>query len=70
VTEPPPVLALAKAVSLSYKRPKAVAIENDLRGTLRDFGLKVAMVGKAKFEARHERTFGSLAVGSLAERPS
>src|SRR6266403_1685892 len=31
---------------------KAIAIENDLRGTLRDFGLKVGMVGKVKFEAR------------------
>ena len=27
-------------------------IENDLRGTLRNFGLKVGMVGKLKFEAR------------------
>ena len=31
---------------------KAIAIENDLRGTLRNFGLKVGIVGKAKFEAR------------------
>jgi hypothetical protein len=31
---------------------KAIAIENDLRGTLRNFGLKVGMVGKGKFEAR------------------
>jgi transposase len=31
---------------------KAIAIENDLRGTLRNFGLKVGMAGKAKFEAR------------------
>ena len=31
---------------------KAIAIENDLRGTSRNFGLKVGMVGKAKFEAR------------------
>ena len=31
---------------------KAIAVENDLRGTLRNFGLKVGMVGKAKFEAR------------------
>jgi transposase len=30
---------------------KAIAIENDLRGTLRNFGLKVGMVGKAKSEA-------------------
>src|SRR5450759_103494 len=27
---------------------KAIAIDNDLRGTLRNFGLKVGMVGKAK----------------------
>ena len=34
---------------------KAIAIENDLRGTLRNFGLKVGVVGKVKFEARiHE----------------
>jgi len=31
---------------------KAIAIENDLRGTLRNFGLKVGMVGKLKFEER------------------
>jgi transposase len=31
---------------------KAIAIENDLRGTLRNFGLKVGMVGKLKFETR------------------
>jgi transposase len=31
---------------------KAIAIENDLRSTLRNFGLKVGMVGTAKFEAR------------------
>ena len=34
---------------------KAIAIENDLRGTLRSFGLKVGMVGKVKFEAPHQR---------------
>ena len=34
---------------------KAIAIENDLRATLRNFGLKVGMVGTVKFEARiHE----------------
>ena len=27
---------------------KAIAIENDLRGTLRNFGLKVGMVGQAR----------------------
>ena len=31
---------------------KAIAIDNDLRGTLRNFGLKVGMVGTAKFEGR------------------
>ena len=31
---------------------KAIAIENDLRGTLRNFGLKVGIVGKLKFETR------------------
>jgi transposase len=31
---------------------KAIAIENDLRGTLRNFGLKVGMVGMVRFEAR------------------
>ena len=33
-------------------RSKAIAIDNDLRGTLRNFGLKVGMVGAARFEAR------------------
>jgi transposase len=31
---------------------KAIAIENDLRGTLRNFGLKVGMVATVRFEAR------------------
>jgi transposase len=31
---------------------KAIAIDNDLRGTLRNFGLKVGLVGSGKFEAR------------------
>src|SRR3954452_25299335 len=31
---------------------KAIDIENDLRGTLRNFGLKVGPVGAVKFEAR------------------
>jgi transposase len=31
---------------------KAIAIENDLPGTLRNFGLKVGMAGTVKFEAR------------------
>ena len=31
---------------------KAIAIDDDLRGTLRNFGLKVGMVGTVKFEVR------------------
>ena len=31
---------------------KVIAVENDLRGTLRNFGLKVGIAGKLKFEAR------------------
>ena len=31
---------------------KAIAIDNDLRGTLRNFGRKVGMVGTVRFEAR------------------
>src|ERR1700746_725357 len=31
---------------------KAIAIDNDLRGTLRIFGVKVGIVGSARFEAR------------------
>jgi transposase len=31
---------------------KAIAVDNDLRGTLRNFGLKVGPVGAARFEAR------------------
>jgi predicted protein tyrosine phosphatase len=31
---------------------KAIAIENDLRVTLRNFGLKVGMVGTVKYETR------------------
>jgi transposase len=31
---------------------KAIAIENDLRATLRNFGLKVGIAGKVQFEAR------------------
>ena len=40
---------------LTHRKPlqsKAIAIENDLRGTLRNFGLKVGMAGTVKFEAR------------------
>ena len=39
---------------------KAIAIDNDLRGTLRNFGLKVGVVGASKFEARIRVLVGDL----------
>ena len=39
---------------------KAIAIDNDLRGTLRNFGLKVGMVGTAKFETRIKELVANL----------
>src|SRR6202045_4784000 len=38
---------------------KAIAIDNDLRGTLRNFGLKVGMVGTVKFETRIKELVGN-----------
>ena len=38
---------------------KAIAIENDLRGTLRNFGLKVGMAGAVKFETRIKELVGN-----------
>ena len=46
---------------------KAIAIENDLRGTLRNFGLKVGMVGKVKFEARIKELVEKLDLAELVE---
>jgi transposase len=47
---------------------KAIAIENDLRGTLRNFGLKVGMVGTVKFEARIKELVENLSdLASLVE---
>ena len=39
---------------------KAIAIENDLRATLRNFGLKVGVVGTVKFEARIKELVANL----------
>ena len=39
---------------------KAIAVENDLRATLRNFGLKVGVVGTVKFEARIKELVESL----------
>ena len=50
-------------VLLSHRKllqSKAIAIENDLRATLRNFGLKVGMVGTVKFEARIKELVESL----------
>ena len=33
---------------------KAIAVENDLRGTLRNFGLKVGIVGQAEVRGAHQ----------------
>src|SRR5271154_5030724 len=44
---------------------KAIAIDNDLRATLRNFGLKVGVVGTVKFEARIKELVENLA--DLAE---
>jgi transposase len=48
---------------LTYRKllqSKAIAVENDLRGTLRNFGLKVGMVGAVKFEARIKELVANL----------
>ena len=39
---------------------KAIAIDNDLRGTLRNFGLKVGIVGTLKFETRIKKVVENL----------
>ena len=47
---------------------KAIAIENDLRSTLRNFGLKVGMVGEVKFEGRIKELVENLPdLATLAE---
>jgi transposase len=47
---------------------KAIAIDNDLRGTMRNFGLKVGAVGTARFEARiRELLEGSPDLAELVE---
>src|SRR6201987_6229593 len=48
---------------------KAIAIENDLRGTLRNFGLKVGMVGKVKFESRIKELVDNLPGLALLVEP-
>ncbi len=48
---------------------KAIAIENDLRATLRNFGLKVGVVGTVKFEARIQELVEGLPDLSLLVEP-
>jgi transposase len=48
---------------------KAIAIENDLRATLRNFGLKVGMVGTVKFEARIKELVENLADLTMLVEP-
>ena len=48
---------------------KAIAIDNDLRGTLRNFGLKVGMVGALKFEARIRELVADLPDMALLVEP-
>ena len=58
LSRPVPVKTLASQkrrmllTSRQLLQAKALDIENDLRGTLRNFGLKVGVVGTAKFERR------------------
>lgn len=47
---------------------KAIAIENDIRGLLRNFGLKVGQVGSIKFEVRiRELVAGISDIAEIAE---
>ena len=48
---------------------KAIAIDNDLRGTLRNFGLKVGIVGTVKFEARIKELVADIPDLSLLIEP-
>jgi transposase len=47
---------------------KALAVDNDIRGLLRNFGLKVGPIGASKFEARIRELVEGMR--ELAERKS
>src|SRR5262245_24480683 len=54
-TIPPGACGDATQMLLTHRKlppSKTIAIENDLRATLRNFGLKVGVVGMVKFEER------------------
>jgi len=46
------LIDLISGIATGEPGDKAISIDNDLRGTLRNFGLKVGMAGAVKFEAR------------------
>src|SRR6516165_10929695 len=48
---------------------EAIAVANDLRGTLRNFGLKVGVVGAVKFEARIKQLVDNLPDLALLVEP-
>jgi transposase len=49
---------------------KAIAIENDLRATLRNFGLKVGVVGTVKFDARIRKLVVALTFRVTVDAPA
>lgn len=58
----------ALLIARKLLQDKAIAIQNDIRGLLRNFGLKVGMVGAVKFEARiRELTEGMPDLAEIVE---
>ncbi len=63
---------MAQMMLLTHRKllqSKAISIDNDLRGTLRNFGLKVGMVGALKFEARIRELVADLPDMALLVEP-
>ncbi len=63
---------MAQIMLLTHRKllqSKAISIDNDLRGTLRNFGLKVGMVGALKFEARIRELVADLPDMALLVEP-
>ena len=66
------LLTQSEAPKLTHRKllqSKAISIDNDLRGTLRNFGLKVGMVGALKFEARIRELVADLPDMALLVEP-
>src|SRR3974377_1645538 len=55
---------------LKLLQAKAIAVENDLRATLRNFGLKVGMAGATKFEGRIKELIENLPDLAVLVEPS